>query len=222
MIGFIYIMSNPSYPGDLKIGQTGKDPENRRKELGSATGVLGEFVLEYRALSEDYVSLEREIHRQLVRQRVNPRKEFFTISVREAVEVIRKIAGDRIESDKVYFDLTEEPKIIEDRIQKKIEEDAKTIRQKNKEKVMEAFSNINEVGNEFEEDLSKRKTERTTKLRKAKVKQSAKNIASTQNQNKLHQRVIGGVKSSIAYYSKVMLVGIVISFGVLFIFSVFK
>ena len=55
-------MSNPSYPGDLKIGQTGKDPENRRKELGSATGVLGEFMLEYRALSEDYVSLEREIH----------------------------------------------------------------------------------------------------------------------------------------------------------------
>ena len=73
-----------------------------------------------------------------------------------------------------------------------------------------------------QEDLSKRKTERTTKLRKAKLKQSAKNIASTKNHNKLHQRVIGGVKSSIAYYSKVMLVGIVISFGVLFIFSVFK
>ena len=58
MIGFIYIMSNPAYPGNLKIGQTSKDPEERRKDLGS-TGVLEDFVLEYRALSKDYELLEK-------------------------------------------------------------------------------------------------------------------------------------------------------------------
>ena len=102
MIGFIYIMSNPAYPGDLKIGQTGKDPEERRKDLGS-TGVLQDFVLEYRALSEDYESLEREIHRSLAEQRVRNDREFFTISVPEAINKIREIAGDRIESDQVFY-----------------------------------------------------------------------------------------------------------------------
>ena len=102
MIGFIYIMSNPAYPGDLKIGQTGKDPEERRKDLGS-TGVLQDFVLEYRALSEDYESLEREIHRSSAEQRVRNDREFFTISVPEAINKIREIAGDRIESDQVFY-----------------------------------------------------------------------------------------------------------------------
>jgi len=95
-------MSNPAYPGDLKIGQTGKDPEERRKDLGS-TGVLQDFVLEYRALSEEYESLEKEIHRSLAAQRVRSDREFFTISVPEAINKIREIAGDRIESDQVFY-----------------------------------------------------------------------------------------------------------------------
>ena len=69
MIGFIYIMSNPLHPDDVKIGQSSKDPNERRKELGT-TGVLEEFVLEYRALTENYVSLEKEIHRRLASVRV--------------------------------------------------------------------------------------------------------------------------------------------------------
>ena len=102
MIGFIYIMSNPAYPGDLKIGQTKNDPEERRKDLGS-TGVLHDYVLEYWVLSEDYESLEREIHRSLAKQRVRNDREFFTISVPEAINKIREIAGDRIESDQVFY-----------------------------------------------------------------------------------------------------------------------
>ena len=102
MIGFIYIMSNQAYSGDLKIGQTKNDPEERRKDLGS-TGVLHDYVLEYWVLSEDYESLEREIHRCLAKQRVRNDREFFTISVPEAINKIREIAGDRIESDKVFY-----------------------------------------------------------------------------------------------------------------------
>lgn len=101
-IGFIYIMSNPAHPDLLKIGQTSKDPNERRKELCS-TGVPEEFVLEYRALSEDYESLEREIHRKLNTLRFKNNKEFFKISVPDAINEIRGIAGDRIESDKVFY-----------------------------------------------------------------------------------------------------------------------
>ena len=102
MIGFIYIMSNPAYPGSVKIGQTRKDPEERRKELGT-TGVLQDFVLEYRALTEDYESLEREIHRSLAKYRVRDDREFFSISPAAAINLIREIAGDRIESDKSFY-----------------------------------------------------------------------------------------------------------------------
>lgn len=102
MIGFIYVMSNPAYPGSVKIGQTRKDPEERRKELGT-TGVLQDFVLEYRALTEDYESLEKEIHKSLAKYRVRDDREFFSISPPAAINLIREIAGDRIESDKSFF-----------------------------------------------------------------------------------------------------------------------
>ena len=114
-------MSNPAYQGSLKIGQSGKDPEGRRKQL-SSTGVLEEFVLEYRALSEDYESLEREIHRSLAGVRVSPKKEFFTISVPEAINKIREIAGNRIESDKVFYVSPEELQRIKDEKQRKSQE----------------------------------------------------------------------------------------------------
>ena len=112
MIGFIYIMSNSAYPGKLKIGQTSKDPEERRKDLGS-TGVLEDFVLEYRALSEDFESLEKEIHKSLADKRVRADREFFTITTPEAINKIREIAGDRIESDKVFYVSPEELQGIE-------------------------------------------------------------------------------------------------------------
>ena len=102
MIGFIYIASNPLHPDTIKIGQTNKDPNERMKELGT-TGVLEEYVLEYRALTEDYVSLEREIHKGLSKHRVRADREFFKIPVEEAIDKIREIAGSRIESDKSYY-----------------------------------------------------------------------------------------------------------------------
>ena len=100
-------MSNPLHPDVVKIGQSSKDPNERRKELGT-TGVLEEFKLEYRALTENYDSLEREIHIHLASVRVRADREFFKISVPDAIEKIREIAGNRIESDKIYFVSEEE------------------------------------------------------------------------------------------------------------------
>jgi len=128
MIGFIYIMSNPAYPGSVKIGQTRKDPEERRKELGT-TGVLQDFVLEYRALTEDYESLETEIHRSLAKYRVRDDREFFSISPPAAINLIREIAGDRIESDKAFYvspeQLAKRKKLLEEKQNRDREKEAR-------------------------------------------------------------------------------------------------
>ena len=94
-------MSNSAYPGKLKIGQTSKDPEERRKDLGS-TGVLEDFVLEYYAFVEDYELLEIKVHKELNDVRYKENKEFFKISVPEAIKTIRRVAEDRIEFEKDF------------------------------------------------------------------------------------------------------------------------
>ena len=101
MIGFIYVMSNPAHPGLVKIGQTSKDPDIRRHNLNS-TGVPEDFKLEYRALANDYLRLEKEIHQKLNNSRYRQDREFFEISVQEAISTIRKIAGERIESQRDF------------------------------------------------------------------------------------------------------------------------
>ena len=173
MLGFIYIMSNPAHSGLLKIGQTGKDPEERRKELGS-TGVVQDFVLEYRALSEDYESLEREIHRALANVRTNPKKEFFNISVPEAVNKIREISGNRIESDKVFYVSPEELQRIKDEKQKILAKIEAKIEKRKKEREQIAEK---ERKQRFKESLQKldaisiqKKTEEIEKLKIEKEK----------------------------------------------------
>ena len=178
MIGFIYIMSNPSYPGDLKIGQTGKDPENRRKELGSATGVLGEFVLEYRALSEEYESLEREIHRSLASVRVSPKKEFFTISVPEAIDKIREVAGSRIESDKVFYVSPEELQRIKDEKQRKAQEE------------IEKRQKIVEESKKREQETKKRKLKERERKFAVMAETRKKQAEEKRQYNRIHRRII--------------------------------
>ena len=106
MKGFLYVMSNPMHPSLLKIGQTSKDPNIRRSDLNSS-GVPEEFIIEYYAFVEDYVQLELEVHTELNEVRYKENREFFEISVQEAVNSIRSVAGDRIEFEKVFYNDSE-------------------------------------------------------------------------------------------------------------------
>ena len=106
MLGFIYIMSNPSLSGLLKIGQTGKDPLIRRKSLNT-TGVPDDFVIEYQALIEDYRRQEKLIHQKLNKVRHSNKKEFFSTSVLEAINTIREQCGDKIKHEEVFYSIPE-------------------------------------------------------------------------------------------------------------------
>jgi RNase P subunit RPR2 len=90
MVGFIYIMSNPSFiQGRYKIGKSDRDPEEYRKYELATTGVPEPFVVEYLALVEDHHSLELYLHQKFSSFRVSFQREFFDVSVPEIITAIR-------------------------------------------------------------------------------------------------------------------------------------
>lgn len=86
--GFLYIMSNPAYTR-LKIGKSDHDPVRRTVELNS-TGVPEPFVLEYSARVDDHHRAERFVHSALREVRPNRSREFFNVTVPEAIALIRE------------------------------------------------------------------------------------------------------------------------------------
>lgn len=91
--GYIYVLINPAMPGLLKIGLTTKTPEERVKELSSATGVPVNFILIYKEFFQDCVSAEKAIHTRLEAQgfRFNKGREFFEAEPADVVDVIKDI-----------------------------------------------------------------------------------------------------------------------------------
>jgi hypothetical protein len=89
-IGYIYILSNLAMGKLLKIGFTCGSVEKRVRELSSATGVPGAFVVEYFHLSEDVEEIEALAHTELNALRYNGNREFFDISLADAVAVIQR------------------------------------------------------------------------------------------------------------------------------------
>lgn len=86
--GFIYVLQNPAFPGLLKIGYTTRTPEERAEELSRHTGVPTPYRVVFSEFFEDCQGAERAIHNALAARRWN--KEFFRITVDEAVAVIRQ------------------------------------------------------------------------------------------------------------------------------------
>ncbi len=88
-VGFVYVLTNPYYvSGLVKIGQTGLLAEDRAKKLFT-TGVPAPFTVEYRTATSRPVDVEERAHTILATQRVNSSREFFFVTVDEAVETIR-------------------------------------------------------------------------------------------------------------------------------------
>ncbi len=94
--GHVYIISNIGSFGDdvYKIGLTRRfDPRDRIDELGGASVPFG-FDVHATILSDDAPALELKLHKHfLLRQmnKVNHRKEFFRVSLKEIREEIEKL-----------------------------------------------------------------------------------------------------------------------------------
>jgi hypothetical protein len=100
--GCVYIISNIGSFGDdvYKIGLTRRwNPQDRIDELGSASVPFG-FDVHAKILSDDAPALERKLHSHFVvnqMNKVNHRKEFFRVSLREIHHEIEKLGLTGVE-----------------------------------------------------------------------------------------------------------------------------
>ena len=88
---YVYALSNPSIPGVLKIGFTGKHPETRAHEISRSTGVPEPYVVEYAFKCHDGHNMEREVHKNLDYCRISSDREHFRIGLDEARKIITQI-----------------------------------------------------------------------------------------------------------------------------------
>ena len=89
-MGFVYVLTNKSFPGLVKIGMTTQSSvEKRVRQL--STGVPTPFVVAYQASVPNPNQTERVLHRMFDNCRVVEDREFFRVSVKEVRNAIRQI-----------------------------------------------------------------------------------------------------------------------------------
>ena len=94
---WVYVLVNKSMPGICKIGMTTTSVPQRVKEINSATGVITPWfeVFKYQCINSRV--LEQAVHAQLASRgyRINPKREGFEISSRDAIQVIKEL-GEKL------------------------------------------------------------------------------------------------------------------------------
>lgn len=91
---FLYVMTNPAFPGMVKIGMS-KDPVQRRRSLSAPSGVPRPFAI-YATLRVPETVTDIQVHNLLGSLRpdlrVNGQREFFLLSPEEAYNLLQQLA----------------------------------------------------------------------------------------------------------------------------------
>lgn len=85
--GYVYILSNESMPGIVKIGKSKHGGRHRAEQLYN-TGVPTPFYLEFEIYCEDAGYIESASHDALDKSRVSEAREFFRCSVTDAIAAV--------------------------------------------------------------------------------------------------------------------------------------
>lgn len=87
---YVYILSNISMPGLIKIGRTNRSVDERLKELNN-TSLPTQFIVEHTIETSDSKYLEKIVHKNFDKHRVNENREFFRIHHEIVIEYANKI-----------------------------------------------------------------------------------------------------------------------------------
>ena len=106
--GLIYVASNPSMPGLLKIGLTSRNSTIRLKELAEATGVPTPLECEF--VSDNPEVDESRIHNKLSEYKI-PNKEFFGVNRDIAIRVCEEVC-ERSPKTLRHIEPPKEPEVL--------------------------------------------------------------------------------------------------------------
>jgi hypothetical protein len=83
-VSWVYILTNESMPGLVKIGVTTGSVQERARALSGVTGVPTPFQIYYAMKCTCGADVEKRIHKTLDECRVNPGREFFRMAPEDA------------------------------------------------------------------------------------------------------------------------------------------
>jgi hypothetical protein len=136
MGGFVYVMSNPSFPHLVKIGKSERDPSIYRRTELDTTGVPTPFKVEYYAFVEDHDVAERRAHDALSQFRNSSNREFFSCSIPKAIYEIRLISGGELKFEQIYF-LSPDELVAHERFERQAAEKAR--QEEKKREILEKY-----------------------------------------------------------------------------------
>lgn len=88
-LSIVYVLSNPAMPGLVKIGRTSSEEAGTRIAQLYSTGVPFPFKLEFACKVENPDEVEQALHRAFLPNRVNPKREFFSIEPDQAIAILK-------------------------------------------------------------------------------------------------------------------------------------
>lgn len=88
--GWVYVQTNQSLPGLVKIGFSTKEPAIRAVQL-AGTGLPYPYVVEYDVLVHGPLEVEQAVHKQLKDCGQHEAKEFFRVTAAVAIRTIKDV-----------------------------------------------------------------------------------------------------------------------------------
>ena len=109
--GIIYILTNDSMPGLIKIGITNRPIRERLKELDS-TELPTPFNLYYAIEIDNYKQKEKLIHKAYAKDRIRLNREFFKVEPENATALLKAVGGKEIDPSNINITIDETGKEI--------------------------------------------------------------------------------------------------------------
>lgn len=94
--GIIYVLTNPAMPGIVKIGKTNQESVESRMAQLYNTSVPVPFECAYAAKVDSLDAVERALHTAFGPNRINTKREFFTIEPEQAIVIIKLLERQNI------------------------------------------------------------------------------------------------------------------------------
>ena len=85
----VYVLTNPSMPGFVKIGMTTGDDVGLRLGQLYTTGVPFPFDLAFACRVPNAEEVEKALHKAFAPYRPNPKREFFKIDTEQAIAILK-------------------------------------------------------------------------------------------------------------------------------------